>query len=201
MTVRKFIGVPFSLVALTVPTSIAGAQTIVGDSGQTNAQSGTTTQGVSQNGGSGGVVVGSPTQTAQNQSDTSLNNSQAIGEPDDSVIVGGSGQTNTQNSATTQGITQGGAANVTVGSPTQTAQNQASTTLNSFMVIGDDTGVIVGGSGQKNAQNQTTGQTLGQNAGGGVVVGDPTQSGQNQSSATFNNCAIIGAGTGECDVR
>jgi hypothetical protein len=199
---RKILAAPLGILVLAAGAAGASAQgTIVGNSGETNGQTAGTTQTIGQSNGSGGVVVGSPTQTAQNQSETNLNNDQAIGGGTGSVIVGNSGQTNGQSATTNQGITQGPASGVTVGSPTQTAQNQSSTVLNSTQLIGTGDGVIVGGTGQTNTQAASTPQAIGQGVGGGVVVGDPTQGAQNQSTAVANNCQNVSSGGGGCGIE
>jgi len=63
------------------------------------------------------------------------------------------------------GVTAAQAASVTVGSPTQT-----------------------------NNQSATTGQLAAQNVGGGVIVGDTSQSGKNSSSTELSNTQKVGGG-------
>lgn len=114
-----------------------------------------------------------------------------------SVTVGSPTQTNNQSATTGQLAAQNVGGGVIVGDTSQSGKNSSSTELSNTQKVGG--GVVVGSPSQNNSQTAGTSQTLDQQTPpatgpGGVHIGNTTQSGLNSSSTEAENTQKVGGG-------
>lgn len=154
-SLRRIFGLPIGLVAAFAPASTAAAQTVIGSPSQTSNEQASTGQVGSQTAG-GGVVIGDVSQSGSNAASTDLSNHQKVANGIGSIVVGNPSQQSSQSAGTSQTLAQVGASGgVHVGDTSQSGSNHSSTAA---------------ASGQSVASGSALSAT-----GGTVILGSPTQ--------------------------